>query len=35
LRKARPAVFDVAALPSRDDDRRDRAAMARNGMMVW
>jgi hypothetical protein len=29
------AVFDVAALPSRDDDRRDRAAMVSHGMMVW
>jgi hypothetical protein len=29
------AVFDIAALPSRDDDRRDRAAMASHGMMVW
>ena len=33
-RKARVAVVDVAALPSRDDDRRDRAAMASHGMMV-
>jgi len=29
------AVFDVAALPLWDDDRRDRAAMASHGMMVW
>ena len=28
------AVVDVAALPSRDDDRRDRAVMASHGMMV-
>jgi hypothetical protein len=35
LRKARVAVFDVAALPLRDNDRRDRAAMASQGMMVW
>ena len=34
VRKARVAVVDVAALPSRDDDRRDRAAMASHGMMV-
>ncbi len=31
----RAAVFDVAALPSRDDDRRDRVVMASHGMMVW
>ena len=35
MRKVRAAVFNVAALPSRDDDRRDRAAMASHGMMVW
>jgi hypothetical protein len=34
VRKARAAVVDVAALPSRDDDGRDRAAMASHGMMV-
>jgi len=34
VRKARAAVFDVAALPSRDDDGRDRAVMASHGMMV-
>ena len=34
VRKARVAVVDVAALPSRDDDRRDRVAMASHGMMV-
>jgi hypothetical protein len=34
VRKARAAVVDVAALPLRDDDRRDRAAMASHGMMV-
>jgi hypothetical protein len=34
VRKARAAAIDVAALPSRDDDRRDRAAMASHGMMV-
>ena len=35
MRKVRAAVFDVATLPSRDDNRRDRVAMASNGMMVW
>ena len=34
MRKARAAVIDIAALPSRDDDRRDRAVMASHGMMV-
>jgi len=34
VRKARAAVVDVAALPSRDDDGRDRAVMASHGMMV-
>ena len=34
MRKARAAVVDVAALPSRDDDGRDRAAMTSHGMMV-
>ncbi len=29
------AVFDVAALPLRDDNRTDRVAMASHGMMVW
>jgi hypothetical protein len=28
------AVFDVAALPLRDEDRRDKTVMASHGMMV-
>ena len=34
VRKVRAAVVGIAALPSGDDDRRDRAVMASHGMMV-
>ena len=34
MRKARAAVVDVGALPSRDDNGRDRAAMVSQDMMV-
>ena len=34
MRKVRAAVVNIAALPSGDNDRRDRAVMASHGMMV-
>jgi len=34
VRKARAAVADVVALPSRDNDGRDMAVMASHSMMV-